>query len=120
MIGFDPAGPLYNGHAAQKLKPNSCEIVYVVYTNAILFGIGQRCGTVNIYVNGAYVQPGCDFFKAPLCSHWRATFLDIARWENPNKFFVRRKKEKYPFMDYENTPCGDYSLETGKYWPYLP
>lgn len=120
LSAFDAAGPIYNSLAADRLKPTSCEIVYAVYTNAAFLGYAQRLGTINVYVNGGYDQPGCDLLTAPFCSHWRAVFLDISHREHPNTFYVTSKKGKYLFLDQINTPPGEYYMDTSKYWPFFP
>lgn len=116
---MDPAGPLYNEGLVPGVRPCSCGLVYALHTNGALLGIPQRVGTIDVYVNGGEVQPGCDTFAVPLCSHWRAISLDKAEMENPYKFFVTSPLGQYELYDIDNTPPGVYNLETSGCYPYL-
>ncbi|XP_055319675.1 pancreatic triacylglycerol lipase [Sitodiplosis mosellana] len=75
ITALDPALPLFITAApADKLDPTDAEFVDVYHSNAFVQGQIERCGTVDFYMNGGILQPGCfSFGSNPFaCSHHRA------------------------------------------------
>lgn len=61
ITGLDPAGPgYYTCGIAEKLGPDDAQVVFVIHTDAFMFGYGRKCGTIDFYPNGGkFPQPGC-------------------------------------------------------------
>lgn len=63
MIALDPALPLFiNAAPADKLDASDAHFVDVIHSNALVQGQMERCGTVDFYMNGGIMQPGCFAF----------------------------------------------------------
>ncbi|KAL3269345.1 hypothetical protein HHI36_008417 [Cryptolaemus montrouzieri] len=83
ITALDPAGPGYlTIKHRSRLGPNDADIVFVVHTDAFMFGYGNRCGTIDFYPNGGkHPQPGCPeklgVIEYDLCSHQRSLHFYI-------------------------------------------
>lgn len=114
---FDPAGPYYSTHAVPGLRPDSCKTVYVLHTNDALFGNANELGTVDVFANGGFFQPGCSPVTS-VCSHFRAVAYDIASRENEGEFFVTSSQGRYDLVDLD-IPKGRYVMKTGECDPFI-
>lgn len=114
---LDPLGLLYDRGLAPGLRPCSCETVYAVYTSTALLGSRSQVGTINVYVNGAAVQPGCELFVVPLCSHIRAVLLDSVARQNPLNI-SSSAGSTFEFLNHE-IPPGEYHLQTTGCLPFI-
>ncbi|XP_037297626.1 phospholipase A1 [Manduca sexta] len=89
VTGLDPAGPCFRNMDPQfKLAPTDGLHVDVIHTNIDGFGIAERLGHVDIYVNGGEFQPS-DIPYIPclvICSHIRAILYWWQAVEHPKKF----------------------------------
>lgn len=60
LLALDPALPLFiTAAAADKLDATDAQFVDVIHSNAFVQGQIERCGTVDFYINGGIIQPGC-------------------------------------------------------------
>ncbi|CAN2387641.1 lipase [Pristimantis euphronides] len=84
ITGLDPAGPLFNGKAAEeRLHHSDAQFVDVVHSDIDALGYRENLGHIDFYPNGGIDQPGCpktilsgtEFFK---CDHQRSVFLYIS------------------------------------------
>ena len=58
IIALDPAGPIFEDpKQLYKLQPKDANAVEVWHTNTRRMGNRQRIGTVDIFINGGYIQP---------------------------------------------------------------
>lgn len=91
VTGLDPAGPCYrNLPTDQKMAPTDGQHVDIVHTNMDGFGIAERLGHVDFYVNGGEFQPS-DIPYLPcliVCSHLRAIIYWWQAMEHPKKFIA--------------------------------
>lgn len=93
ITGLDPAGPCYRNLPYEyKLAPTDAIKVDVIHTNIDGFGIAERLGHVDFYVNGGEFQPS-DIPYIPcliICSHIRAIIYWWQALEHPKKFIGMR------------------------------
>jgi hypothetical protein len=86
---LDPAGPCFRSLPLEyRFNPSDAEKVDVIHTNIDGFGMAERMGHVDFYVNGGEFQPG-DIPYIPcliVCSHLRAVLYWWQALENPRKF----------------------------------
>ncbi|XP_059055872.1 lipoprotein lipase-like [Achroia grisella] len=91
LTALDPAGPCFRTKTAEnRLDSSDAERVDVLHTNIDGFGIAERLGHIDIYINGGEFQPG-DIPSIPclvLCSHVKATLYWWQALENPKKFIA--------------------------------
>lgn len=60
ILGLDPALPLFIfANKNDKLDASDAIYVDVYHSNAFVQGQVERCGTVDFYMNGGIMQPGC-------------------------------------------------------------
>lgn len=60
---MDPALPLFiTAEKNNKLDASDAAFVDVIHSNALVQGQIERCGTVDFYMNGGIMQPGCYSF----------------------------------------------------------
>ncbi|CAK1590855.1 unnamed protein product [Parnassius mnemosyne] len=89
ITGLDPAGPCYRAlPPSSKLHASDADRVDIVHTNIDGFGLAEKLGHVDFYVNGGEYQPG-DIPAIPclvLCSHVRSAFYWWQAIEHPKKF----------------------------------
>lgn len=89
ITGLDPAGPCYRAlPKEERLDVSDAEKVDIVHTNIDGFGIAERLGHIDFYVNGGEFQPS-DIPYIPclvICSHIRAIFYWWQAIEHPKKF----------------------------------
>ncbi|CAH2057002.1 unnamed protein product, partial [Iphiclides podalirius] len=89
ITGLDPAGPCYRALPPNsRLQASDAERVDILHTNIDGFGIAERLGHVDFYVNGGEFQPS-DIPFIPcliLCSHFRSAFYLWQAIEHPKKF----------------------------------
>ncbi|KAM3955828.1 pancreatic lipase-related protein 2 [Aphomia sociella] len=89
ITGLDPAGPCFRSMPAKyRLDASDAERVDVLHTNIDGFGIAERLGHVDFYINGGEFQPG-DIVYIPclvICSHLKSTLYWWQAIENPKKF----------------------------------
>lgn len=89
LTGLDPAGPCFrNLPSEDRLNVNDAVKVDVIHTNIDGFGIAERLGHIDFYVNGGEFQPG-DIPYLPcliVCSHIRAILYWWQAVEHPKKF----------------------------------
>ncbi|XP_028038201.1 phospholipase A1-like [Bombyx mandarina] len=89
VTGLDPAGPCFRSLPEEfRLSPNDGQHVDVIHTNIDGFGIAERLGHIDVYVNGGEYQPG-DIPYIPclvVCSHIRSILYWWQALEHPKKF----------------------------------
>lgn len=89
ITGLDPAGPCYRSlPREERLDPSDALKVDIIHTNIDGFGIAERLGHLDFYVNGGEFQPS-DIPYIPclvLCSHIRAILYWWQAIEHPKKF----------------------------------
>ncbi|XP_026749599.2 phospholipase A1 2-like [Galleria mellonella] len=91
ITALDPAGPCFRTATPNnRLDASDAERVDVLHTNIDGFGIAERLGHIDIYINGGEFQPG-DIPAVPclvLCSHVKSTLYWWQALENPKKFIA--------------------------------
>ena len=63
VTGLDPAGPLYDTNLDGKyqISPSSAIFVDAYHTNRGELGqLQMNAGTIDVFVNGGNLQPGCE------------------------------------------------------------
>ncbi|CAG5057572.1 unnamed protein product [Parnassius apollo] len=89
ITGLDPAGPCYRSlPPSSKLQASDADRVDIVHTNIDGFGLAEKLGHVDFYVNGGEYQPS-DIPAIPclvLCSHLRSGLYWWQAIEHPKKF----------------------------------
>lgn len=89
ITALDPAGPCFRSLPEEyRFTISDAERVDVVHTNIDGFGMAERLGHVDFYVNGGEFQPS-DIPYIPcliVCSHVRAIFYWWQALEHPKKF----------------------------------
>ncbi|KAG9510724.1 Lipase member H, partial [Fragariocoptes setiger] len=69
ITGLDPAGPCFsNKKPDDRLDRGDALYVDVVHSSSYIFGMSQRIGHRDVYVNGGKLQPNCKWYN-PLCQH---------------------------------------------------
>ncbi|XP_013193871.2 lipase member H-B-like [Amyelois transitella] len=89
VTGLDPAGPCFRSVPPEfRLDSSDGEKVDVVHTNMDGFGIAERLGHVDFYINGGEFQPGDLIFNpcSVACSHAKSVFYWWQALKNPKKF----------------------------------
>ncbi|XP_053618372.1 lipase member I-like [Plodia interpunctella] len=91
ITGLDPAGPCFRALPPEfRLDASDGEKVDVVHTNIDGFGIAERLGHVDFYVNGGEFQPG-DITYVPclvICSHLKSLLYWWQALEHPKMFIA--------------------------------
>ncbi|XP_041972731.1 lipase member H-like [Aricia agestis] len=91
ITGLDPAGPCFRAMPPEeKLNPSDAQRVDVLHTNIDGFGIAERLGHVDFYVNGGEYQPN-DIPYIPclvICSHFRSVIYHWIALDHPKKFIA--------------------------------
>lgn len=60
VTGLDPSGPIFNLCPSCQLRKGDASYVEILHTNAGGMGVfGEVSGDVNLFLNGAIMQPGC-------------------------------------------------------------
>ena len=63
FAGLDPAGPFFEGllwMAPDFHRLESTDGKFVdVYHSSLVLGRNKNCGTVDVYINNAWMQPNC-------------------------------------------------------------
>ncbi|XP_013193873.1 phospholipase A1 [Amyelois transitella] len=89
ITGLDPAGPCFRSLPSEyRLDSSDADKVDVVHTNIDGFGIAERLGHVDFYVNGGEFQPG-DLSYVPclvICSHVKSLLYWWQALEHPKMF----------------------------------
>lgn len=89
ITALDPAGPCFRALPPEhRLDASDAERVDVIHTNIDGFGIAERLGHVDFYVNGGEYQPA-EILYMPclvLCSHVKSILYFWVALENPKKF----------------------------------
>ena len=68
--GLDPAGPLFFPVVSRRnLLPTDARLVDVYHTNMGMQGTMTEDGSVNAYINGGILQPGCTFNDTDVVRH---------------------------------------------------
>ncbi|XP_059055836.1 lipase member H-like [Achroia grisella] len=91
ITALDPSGPCFRGVTSKyRLDSSDADKVDALHTNIDGFGIADRLGHVDIYVNGGEYQPGdIPFFPClTFCSHLKSTLYWWQVIENPSKFIA--------------------------------
>ncbi|XP_053618478.1 lipase member H-B-like [Plodia interpunctella] len=89
ITGLDPAGPCFRSLPPKyRLDASDGENVDIVHTNIDGFGIADRLGHVDFYVNGGEFQPGDLIFNPCLtiCSHVKSFLYWWQALVNPKMF----------------------------------
>lgn len=137
LTGLDPAGPCYRSLPLDhKFAPTDGQRVDVVHTNIDGFGIAERLGHVDIYVNGGEYQPS-DIPYLPclvVCSHIRAILYWWQALEHPKKFIALKcdsvqdaryakcyngTEQNYLGLETDFRKKGVYYLATDNEFPYF-
>ncbi|KAL4705463.1 hypothetical protein ACJJTC_007035 [Scirpophaga incertulas] len=118
ITGLDPAGPCFRALPPEyRLNPSDAERVDVVHTNIDGFGMAERMGHIDFYVNGGEFQPS-DVPYIPclvICSHLRAVLYWWQALEHSKKFIGIRCEsvQDARFANcYNNTDNNYLGLET--------
>ena len=122
ILALDPAGPIFEDpKQLYKLQPDDANAVEVWHTNTRRMGNRQRIGTVDIFINGGYIQPRRlrhkDLGVFSLSSHNLARDLlkkivalnpnrCVAQWRCYDKFGVDWEIEE-PWSLLKNIKSGD-------------
>ncbi|XP_017487267.1 PREDICTED: inactive pancreatic lipase-related protein 1-like [Rhagoletis zephyria] len=127
ITGMDPAGPSFEGAEPQyRLWYTDAQFVDAIHTDmrpVIGLGMGEACGTIDIYPNSGHRQPGCgterlsSFMRGFLtgartliaCEHyrsWKYFTESITNVTNPK--LLAHRCENYELFEAGNcNDCGD-------------
>ena len=129
ILALDPAGPIFEDpKQLYKLQPEDANAVEVWHTNTRRMGNRQRIGTVDIFINGGYIQPrrlrhkdvglfslGSHEFARDLLKRIVAHSLDqkdcVANWRCYDKLRVDWETEE-PWSLLKNIKGGDEDIQT--------
>lgn len=79
-LGLDPALPLFiTADKNNKLDASDAGFVDVIHSNALVQGQIERCGTVDFYMNGGILQPGCLSFGSSKDNRHKKIIIIIFR-----------------------------------------
>ncbi|XP_012545702.1 lipase member H-B [Bombyx mori] len=139
IVALEPSGPCFRTLVSDdRLNPSDAGFVQVVHTNIDGYGMANRMGHVDFYVNGGEYQPS-DINLYPCtttCSHFRVLALWVAALKNPGKFIGMKCDSVQQARDaqcYNNKPLvtntmglspdksklGIFYLSTSKGYPYF-
>ncbi|XP_034826346.1 phospholipase A1-like [Maniola hyperantus] len=137
ITGLDPAGPCYRSlPPTERLAITDATKVDIIHTNIDGFGIAERLGHIDFYVNGGEFQPS-DIPYIPclvVCSHIRAILYWWQAIEHPKKFIgvqchsiqearlakcYNNTKLNYVGLAADFNKPGIYYLQTHNEFPYF-
>ena len=88
---MDPAGKLFeNGGPGRCISVGDAQIVEIIHTSASDKTLRRAAGDYDFYPNGGTNQPGCQFFAAFICNHFRAFELYAEAINSPENLISRK------------------------------
>ena len=125
IIGFDPAGPIFDDplqHSTLRLNKDDADIVEVIHTNTETKGYEGPLGDLDFYINTGYRQPWCPkplnrmdrWMNTSSCSHRYATYLFIQIIMTDFPCFISPMTNK---ISDRNIPVNTKKLEESKLRP---
>ncbi|XP_038218280.1 pancreatic lipase-related protein 2-like [Zerene cesonia] len=138
ITALEPAGPCFRTlKSTERLDASNADFVQVIHTNIDGYGMANRMGHVDFYVNGGEFQPAdINFFPCTAtCSHFRVLALWAMAMKNPTKFIAIKCKNIQEARDekcYDKVPLvtnvmgpeidlnkqGVFYLATSKSYPF--
>ncbi|XP_045513100.1 pancreatic lipase-related protein 2-like isoform X2 [Pieris brassicae] len=91
ITALEPAGPCFRTLGpTERLESTNADFVQVIHTNIDGYGMANRMGHVDFYVNGGEYQPAdLNLFPCTAtCSHFRVLALWAIAVRNPEKFIA--------------------------------
>ncbi|VVC93466.1 unnamed protein product [Leptidea sinapis] len=137
ITALEPAGPCFRTlNRSERLDASNADFIQVLHTNIDGYGMANKMGHVDFYINGGEYQPSdLNFYPCTsTCSHFRVLTLWALAMQNPSKFIgikCRNIQEARDAMCYSDVPItnvigsdvdvnnhGIYYVSTSKHYPY--